>query len=88
MLLAFLMSQVRPTYDDREALNTVTGFPVLGSVSMVWTNAQIRIRQRRHLGFLLGLLALVSAYGFVMFLYLTDVDPVWMLRRLQELANV
>lgn len=88
VLLAFLMSQVRPTYDDREALNTVTGFPVLGSVSMVWTNAQIRIRQRRHLGFLLGLLALISAYGFVMFLYLTDVDPVWMLRRLQEMANV
>ncbi|MCB1869991.1 MAG: chain length-determining protein [Gammaproteobacteria bacterium] len=88
VVLAFLMSQIRPTYDDREALNTETGFPVLGSVSMVWTNAQIRIRQRRHLGFLLGLLALVSVYGFVMFLYLSDVDPAWMLHRLQEMANV
>ncbi len=86
--LAFLMSQVRPTYDNREALNTFTGYPVLGSVSMVWTKAQIKIRQRRHLGFLLGLLALVSAYGLVMFLYITDVDPVWMMRRIQEMANV
>ncbi|MCB1752819.1 MAG: chain length-determining protein [Gammaproteobacteria bacterium] len=88
VVLAFLMSQIRPTYDDRDTLNSNTGFPVLGSVSMVWTNAQIRIRQRRHLGFLLGLLALVSAYGFVMFLYISDVDPVWMLKRLQEMASV
>jgi len=86
--LAFLMSQVRPTFDNREELNTFTDYPVLGSVSMVWTKAQIKMRQRRHFGFLLGLLALVSAYGLVMFLYITDVDPVWMMRRIQEMANV
>ena len=86
--IAFLLSQVRPTYDNREVLNRLTGIPVLGSVSMVWTQSQIKIRRRRHLGFLLGLLALLSAYSLVMFLYITDVDPVWMLHRLQQMANV
>ncbi|HEB97837.1 MAG TPA: chain length-determining protein [Sedimenticola thiotaurini] len=74
ILVAFLLSQIRPTFDDRRTLNEVTDLPVLGSVSMVWTQAQIRRRQRRHLGFLLGLLALVSAYAVVMASHMFELD--------------
>jgi hypothetical protein len=86
LVLAFLMSQVRPTYDDRLTLNTVTGYPVLGSISMVWTKEQVRARQKRHLGFLVGLLALVSFYGAVMFFYLFEMNPVAYLNQILELS--
>ncbi len=74
IFLAFLMSQIRPTFDDRRTLNEITDLPVLGSISMVWTRAQVKKRQRRHLGFLLGLLALVSAYAVVMAGHMFQID--------------
>ena len=35
---AFLMSQVRPTFLSQAALREVTGLPILGSISMNWTD--------------------------------------------------
>ncbi len=74
VVLAFFMSQVRPTYDDRRSLNELTGVPVLGSVSMVWTKLQVKKRQRRHLGFLVGLLGLVSVYALVVAVHLMELN--------------
>ena len=88
VVLAFLMSQIRPIYDDRGTLSALTGYPVLGSVSMVWTHAQKKMRQRRHLGFLFGLLALITAYGLVMSLIFLDLSPTGLVQQLREIASL
>ena len=72
--IAFLLGQVRPTFDERNVLNEATGLPVLGSVDMVWTTQQIRARQRRNVSFLLGLAGLVGVFGLVMSVFLMGSD--------------
>jgi len=72
--VAFLLGQVRPTFDERKLLNEVTGLPVLGSVDMVWTPSQLRARQIRNLSFLASIFGLVAVYGLVMAVYLTGGD--------------
>jgi hypothetical protein len=64
--VAFLLGQLRPTFDERKLLNEVTGLPVLGSVDMVWTASQMRARQMRNLSFLASIFGLVAVYGLVM----------------------
>ncbi|AHK79007.1 chain-length determining protein [Ectothiorhodospira haloalkaliphila] len=46
--LAFLIGLLRPVFDNRRTLNSVTGFPVLGVVSQV-SNARIKRRERIEL---------------------------------------
>lgn len=67
--LAFLISQLSPVFDDRRKLSSVTGFPVLGSVSLV-TDDQTRARKRAELlsfasvlGVLIAVYAAVVAIG-------------------------
>ncbi len=72
--LAFLLSQLRPTFDDRRITNEITGLPVLGSVDMVWTDEQKKGRAKRGLAFTSALLGLVVVYGTVMSAYLLDID--------------
>ena len=79
---------MRPTFDNRQTLSEITDLPVLGSVSMVWTKGQVSMRQRRHIAFLFGLLALVSAYGVVMFVHLSDVSIKGYINRALELAGL
>jgi len=86
--LAFLMSQVRPTYDDRQTLNEMTDLPVLGSVSMIWTTEQIKKHQRRHVAFLSGLLALASAYALMMGTFLFDQSLAGYLADIKRIAGV
>ena len=88
VMLAFLMSQLRPTFDDRRVLNEITDLPVLGSVSMVWTSQQLKKRKRRHLGFLAGLLGLISVYGFVTATYLYQVDWIDRLGDIRRIAGI
>ncbi|SFM24016.1 polysaccharide chain length determinant protein, PEP-CTERM locus subfamily [Ectothiorhodospira mobilis] len=60
--LAFLIGQLRPVFHNRRSLNSVTGFPVLGTVSRV-TGPQVRMRERVELGaFTVGGLLLLGAY--------------------------
>lgn len=60
---AFLMGQIRPTFSDRKVLREISGLPILGTVTMIWTDAQIRQRRRKLTAFILGTLGLFSLYG-------------------------
>jgi polysaccharide chain length determinant protein (PEP-CTERM system associated) len=64
--LAFVLSQVRPTFTDRQSLREATGLPILGSVTMIWTEAQ-RARHKRNLTVLAASYAglLVSYAGVI-----------------------
>jgi polysaccharide chain length determinant protein (PEP-CTERM system associated) len=61
--VAFLMSQVRPTFLSHAALREVTGLPVLGSIGMNWTTEQTVRRKRRLVALGFSVLVLFGAYG-------------------------
>jgi hypothetical protein len=61
--VAFLMGQIRPTFSDRKALRDVSGLPILGTVTMIWTEAQVRVRRKKLVWFVAGAVGLVSLYG-------------------------
>jgi polysaccharide chain length determinant protein (PEP-CTERM system associated) len=63
LAVAFLMSQVRPTFLSQSALRDVTGVPILGSISMNWTNEQTIRRKRRLYALGVSVLVLFGAYG-------------------------
>jgi polysaccharide chain length determinant protein (PEP-CTERM system associated) len=63
---ALLMSQVRPTFLSQASLREVTGMPILGTVSMTWTNAQTIKRKRRLWALGAAVLMLFGVYGGVM----------------------
>jgi polysaccharide chain length determinant protein (PEP-CTERM system associated) len=72
--VAFLMSQLRPTFDERQLLSDSLGVPVLGSVNMVWTSDQIRARKVRNVSFALTLSGLLLTFGIVLALYQFNID--------------
>ncbi|MGJ3649694.1 XrtA system polysaccharide chain length determinant [Sphingomonas sp. GlSt437] len=59
---AFLMAQLRATFATATRLETVSGLPVIGSVTEVVTHAQTALRRRRLLLYAGGLGALGVAY--------------------------
>ena len=64
--VAFLISQLRPTFDNERRLQEVTGMPVLGMVIKEWTGAQ---KFRRTLGlvtFIVSFVSLLAAYALIM----------------------
>ena len=61
--VAFLMGQVRPTFSDRKALREISGLPILGTVTMIWTDGQVRQRRRRLTAFFAGAAGLACLYG-------------------------
>ena len=73
-VVAFVMSQLRPTFDERQLMNDILGLPVLGSVNMVWTVDQIRARKVRNVSFVFSLTALMLTFGVVLALYQLDID--------------
>jgi polysaccharide chain length determinant protein (PEP-CTERM system associated) len=65
---AVFLAQIRPTFDNRRTVLEVLEVPVLGGVSMVWTDSERKLRRLRNLMFYFALLALVSAYvGYLLF---------------------
>lgn len=60
--VAFLISQVRPVVVDRAGIADLTEYPVLGSVTMVWNNDQLKGRRKKLIVWLASLGSLVSAY--------------------------
>jgi polysaccharide chain length determinant protein (PEP-CTERM system associated) len=64
--IAFLMSQIRPTFNDEHRLRKVSELSVLGTVAMAWTDAQKARRRRGSFAFVVSLVALLSAYAGIM----------------------
>ena len=64
--VAFLLSQLKHTVEDRHALKQATNLPVLGTVSMVWTTAQKTQRRRGLVAYWLTFLSLLGTYGAVL----------------------
>ena len=64
--VAFLMSQLRPTFMAQGALREATGLPVLGSISMNWTPEQKVKRRSRLYAFSAAVVVLFGVYGGVM----------------------
>ncbi len=63
---ALLISQVRPTFLSPSELRERTGLPVLGTVSMNWTNIQKIKRKQGRYAFGTALSCLFVAYGAVL----------------------
>ena len=66
LAVAFLMSQLRPTFLSQSTLRDVTGLPVLGSIGMNWTPEQTVKRRRRLVALAGSVLLLFGAYGIGM----------------------
>jgi polysaccharide chain length determinant protein (PEP-CTERM system associated) len=63
---AFLISQIRTTFNDERRLREASGIQVLGTVAMAWTDKQKKRRARGLFALLLSFLSLLSAYGAIM----------------------
>lgn len=72
---AFLMSQIRPTFQSQGALREITGFPVLGTVSMIWTDQEMIKRKKGVYAFSLSLLFLLGLYGALLAKALKTMPP-------------
>jgi polysaccharide chain length determinant protein (PEP-CTERM system associated) len=64
--IAFVISQVRPTFHSQASLRELTGRPILGSIPMIWTNKEKIKRRKRLYAFALSLLSLLGIYGALM----------------------
>ena len=64
--VAFLISQIRPIIVDRTGIADITEYPVLGSVTMVWNNQQLKSRRKKLLTWMATLGSLVSAYAVLL----------------------
>lgn len=73
---AFLLAQLKPVFDSRRNLAEITGLPVLGSISMVWTPAQRRKRRIELGSFGLVGATLLMIFGGIETLLLLNVDVV------------
>jgi polysaccharide chain length determinant protein (PEP-CTERM system associated) len=63
---AMLLSQLRPTFLSQHGLRESTGLPILGSVSMNWTDHERAKRKRSFYAFGASLAILVTLYAGVM----------------------
>jgi polysaccharide chain length determinant protein (PEP-CTERM system associated) len=64
--IAFVISQVRPTFHSQVSLREITGRPILGSIPMIWTSKEKIKRRKRLYAFALSLLSLLGLYGALM----------------------
>lgn len=64
--VAFMLSQIRPSFLSQATLREVTSLPILGSVSMNWTEEQKIRRTKRGYAFGAVVVALFGVYGAVM----------------------
>lgn len=71
LALAFLLAQIRPTFDTRRSLTQVTGLPVLGSVGMILSEAEIRSQRFWLAMYALLFSGLLMVFGLLLALELT-----------------
>ena len=62
-VVTFLLSQLRPSFQDARSLREVTGLPLLGVVSMVPDEGRRRRARRGHLFFAGGLAGLAGCFA-------------------------
>lgn len=63
--LAFLVSQIRPTIDDRRTLREFTGLPLLGSITLLESPEDKKRKRKSLMAYVLSFLALLGAYGAI-----------------------
>ncbi|TCS38574.1 polysaccharide chain length determinant protein (PEP-CTERM system associated) [Paucimonas lemoignei] len=61
--VAFLLSKVRPTFLSQNELRNETGLPILGTVTMIWTDQEKQRRKKRLYAFGASFATLVVLYG-------------------------
>lgn len=61
--LAFVLSQIKPTFTDRKTLREATELPILGAVSMIWTDLERGKRKRNLAALAASYAGLFAAYG-------------------------
>lgn len=64
--IAFVVSQIFPTFHSQSSLREITGRPVLGTVAMIWTDQEIFKQKREIYALSLSLLFLLALYGILM----------------------
>ncbi|BCT69137.1 XrtA system polysaccharide chain length determinant [Nitrosospira sp. NRS527] len=64
--IAFVISQVRPTFHSQASLREISGKPILGSIPMIWTDQEKSKRKKRLYAFGFSLLSLLGLYGTLM----------------------
>lgn len=64
--IAFIMSQINPTFHNQSSLRETTGWPILGTVRMIWTEQEIIKRKRKFYAFCVSMLFLLGVYGTLM----------------------
>ena len=73
ILLAILLSQLRPTFYDQRTLRQITGLPVFGSVSRIWT-PQLLLKKRVEFGGFLSVTVLLAVV-YVGIIYVGMANP-------------
>jgi hypothetical protein len=66
LALTFLMSQVRPVFNDRATLQDVANLPILGTVAMKWTERDVKRQRRGVAAIALSAGSLFASFGLVM----------------------
>ena len=61
-----LMSKIRPTFVSTHNLREETGLPILGSVTMKWTEQEKKRRKKSLYAFGLSFIVLLTLYGGMM----------------------
>ena len=64
--IAFVISQIRPTFHSQTDLRQVTGLAILGTIPMVWTDQEKYKRRNRLYAFGFSLLVLMVLYTTLM----------------------
>jgi hypothetical protein len=64
--IAFLISQLKTTFNDEHRLREASGIRVLGSVAMTWNDKQKKRRARGVFALAVSYLGLLSAYGAIL----------------------
>lgn len=70
IVVAFLVSQIRRTVDDRHALREVSGRPLLGVINMIATVDTTRKNRKRLFAYALSFMSLLGTFGVLILLQL------------------
>ena len=82
LIFAIFLAQLNPTFESRRALMEATKLPVLGGVSMIWTEVQLRRRRIDAWSFSLVVVMLLGFYSAVIAIQIQGINPVTHLKGL------